>query len=95
VIERICIMRSGPTLLPDHLPPELRGPHQPGTPPPHQSDAMATLPEGMGLEDALADFERAIIRTALDKTGANVLQTAALLKIPRGTLRYKMEKYGL
>ena len=95
VIERICIMRSGPTLLPDYLPPEIRGTQQSGAPSPDQIGAMITLPDGMGLEDALADFERTLIRQALDKTGANVLQTATLLKIPRGTLRYKMEKYGL
>jgi len=93
VIERICIMHAGPLLLPEHLPQEIRaagaaqlsaGPG--GTP---------QLPDGKGLEDALSDYERAIIGQALKMTGGNVQQTATLLKIPRGTLRYKMEKYGL
>ncbi len=95
VIERICIMRPGPTLLPDYLPPEICGAQQPGAPSAVHDTPDATLPDGMGLEEALANFECGIIREALNKTGANVLQTASLLKIPRGTLRYKMEKYGL
>ena len=94
VIERICIMRSGPTLLPEYLPQEIRG-----TAPLPQTAAVtppaAALPDGVGLEDAVADYERAIIQQALVRTRANVLQSAALLKIPRGTLRYKMDKYGL
>ena len=40
-------------------------------------------------------YEREYIRQALRQTAGNVLQAAALLKIPRGTLRYKMSKYHL
>jgi len=92
VIERICIMQHGPTLLPEYLPPEIRGVAQAagasGAKPP-------LLPADKGLEEAVIDFEKAIISQALEITRGNVLQTAAILKIPRGTLRYKMEKYGL
>jgi DNA-binding NtrC family response regulator len=49
----------------------------------------------MGLDDAVMEFEKAIISQALDKARGNVLQTANMLKIPRGTLRYKMDKYEL
>jgi DNA-binding NtrC family response regulator len=48
-----------------------------------------------GLDDAVMEFEKGIISQALVKTRGNVLQTAIMLKIPRGTLRYKMYKYGL
>ena len=95
VIERICIMRHGPTLLAEHLPQEIRG----------ISPAVASsadggrntplLPSDKGLDDAVMEFEKAIIGQALNKTRGNVLQTANMLKIPRGTLRYKMDKYGL
>ena len=92
VIERICIMRTGPTLLPEHLPLEIRsGEHA-------ESDPNATaieVPEGVGLEEAINSIEKTLIRQALQKTGGNVLQTATILRIPRGTLRYKMDKYGL
>ncbi len=91
VIERICIMHSGPALLPEYLPAEItlfEG-----------SDATAPsaelLQRGVGLEEATEKFEREIIAAALRETGRNVLQAALLLKVPRGTLRYKMEKYGL
>ncbi|MBU5636520.1 sigma-54 dependent transcriptional regulator [Geomonas sp. Red69] len=94
VIERICIMRSGPTLLAEHLPQEIRSGHYSdaaaGTP----ANAIA-IPEGLGLEEAISSIEKALIEKALQQTAGNVLQTAANLKIPRGTLRYKMEKYGL
>jgi DNA-binding NtrC family response regulator len=96
VIERICIMNYGPTLLPEHLPSEIRGGASSATPllVPQSVQSLQTLIEG-GLDDAVMNFEKNIIRQALDKTGGNVLQTAAMLKIPRGTLRYKMDKYGL
>ncbi len=94
VIERSCIMHRGPALMPEHLPAEIRG----GTMPAPSSNATTApapeLPSG-GLEEAVAQLERSLISAALAKTGSNVLKTATLLKIPRGTLRYKMDKYGL
>lgn len=94
VIERICIMRTGPALLPEYLPQEIRSSCTPAATAPLPS-ALITLPQDMGLEDAIAGYECSIIRQALEKSHSNVMQTAALLKIPRGTLRYKMDKYGL
>ncbi|GAM07797.1 acetoacetate metabolism regulatory protein AtoC [Geobacter sp. OR-1] len=89
VIEKICIINQGPTLTASHLPPEISGA-------PTRS-ARAELPdvETLGLEGAVEAFELEIIRAALDKCGGNVLKTAELLKIPRGTLRYKMGKLGI
>jgi DNA-binding NtrC family response regulator len=93
VIERICIMRPGPTLLPEHLPLEIRD-----ISPAAGGEAATTkvyLPPGIGLEDAVSSYEKSLISHALQNSGGNVLQTASILMIPRGTLRYKMEKYGL
>ena len=96
VIERICIMKYGPTLLPEHLPQELRGTQAGGgLAAVQQSAPQAQMSLETGLDEAVINFERNIIRQALEKTGGNVLQTSTLLKIPRGTLRYKMDKYGL
>jgi len=89
-MERICIMQQGPTLLPEHLPPEIRGDETNGSP---ALNAVAAYE--IGLEEALIDFERKIINSALQQCNKNVLQAAQLLKIPRGTLRYKMEKLGI
>jgi DNA-binding NtrC family response regulator len=96
VIERICIMQSGPELLAEHLPVEIRGTAAGAVPALGTSLVkVPVLPEGKGLDDAVMDFEKAIIRQALLHSRGNVLQTASHLKIPRGTLRYKMDKYGL
>lgn len=96
VIERICIMNYGPSLLPEHLPQEIRGVTPAGgsliAGQPAQS---IQLPTDTGLDAAVMNFEKNIIRHALEKSRGNVLQTAAMLKVPRGTLRYKMDKYGL
>ena len=93
VIERICIMHDGPVLSQDYLPPEINRfrPASPVAPagPPEREAADA------GLEEALAVYEKSLIRSALERTGGNVLQAAQALKVPRGTLRYKMAKYGL
>jgi DNA-binding NtrC family response regulator len=91
VTERICIMHHGPLLLPAHLPSEVMEASDWG----ERHDAAEILRSGTGLEDATERYERRLIETALAESGGNVLQAAALLRIPRGTLRYKMTKYGL
>lgn len=95
IIERICIMQHGPTLLPEHLPQEIRTglASSIALKSVKQNEAIQLSEEG--LEEALAGYEKKIILEALTRTRGNVLQSALILKIPRGTLRYKMEKYGL
>jgi DNA-binding NtrC family response regulator len=89
VIERICIMHQGPLLLAEYLPHELtRNNHGEIPPLPEESFEL-------GLEEATELLEKRLIASALARTSGNVLQTAQLLKVPRGTLRYKMAKYGL
>ncbi|AJE03784.1 sigma-54-dependent transcriptional regulator [Geobacter pickeringii] len=91
VIERTCIMHDGPRLIPGHLPREISPPAAPQAATPET--ALADLQ--LGLEAATDRYERQLIAAALATTGNNVLQTAQLLKIPRGTLRYKMSRHGL
>lgn len=86
-IERICIMQAGPILLPAHLPSEI-GRKEPAVKTCLSSQETFTA----GLEEAVSGFEKQLILAALEKSGGNVLQAAQLLQIPRGTLRYKMEK---
>ena len=50
------------------------------------------------LPDQGIDFEeieRAVLSAALRKTGNNVVRAANLLRLGRGSLRYRLEKYGL
>ena len=43
----------------------------------------------------MEEVERDLLVKALEKTGGNVARTSRLLNVPRGTLRYKLDKYGL
>ncbi len=89
IIERICIMASGPLLEPAHLPPELHRAE-------HHALSDTVKPDlSQGLENTVAVFEKQLVIQALEKSEGNVVKASLLLKIPRGTLRYKMEKYGL
>jgi DNA-binding protein Fis len=40
-------------------------------------------------------FTRSLLEKALARSGGNISQAAKLLGIPRGTLRYKLEKYAI
>jgi len=89
IIERICIMAKGPLLEPSHLPPELhRMPH-------HITSSITQTDLTQGLESAVACFEKQLVSQALEQADGNVVKASLILKIPRGTLRYKMEKYGV
>jgi DNA-binding NtrC family response regulator len=43
----------------------------------------------------VGEIEKELIAKALKITGGNVAKTSRLLNVPRGTLRYKLEKYEL
>jgi len=90
VIERICIMHNGPVLRLEYLPREISQQDRPAAP-----AISSELLGDMGLEETIEALEKKIIASALDRSHSNVLQAALLLRIPRGTLRYKMAKYGL
>jgi DNA-binding NtrC family response regulator len=96
VIERICIMKYGPELLSEYLPVEIRDNTACTDASSKTTASRVYSPSDIkGLDEAVMEFEREIICQALTQNKGNVLQTAIQLKIPRGTLRYKMEKYGL
>jgi len=91
IVERICIMHNVETLKHEHLPAEIWG-EKP------RADAPVSFeipPEGIMLEEMVGQIEKELIGKALEITGSNVAKTARLLSVPRGTLRYKLEKYEL
>lgn len=91
IVERICIMNSGGVITPDQLPREIAGEAAP-----RQSEMMFDIPpEGADLEKMLENIEKEVLKQALKMTDGNVSGTSRLLNTPRGTLRYKLEKYGL
>ena len=93
VIERICIMHDAEMLRADHLPKELTG---------HYDHAdLRALPfdfpvpsEGIDLEEAVDQFTLYLIKKVMGMAEGNISQAAKLLGIPRGTLRYKIDKYN-
>ena len=88
VVERIVVLESCETVLPEHLPKEILYPKS--------STAAAgpgiTLPEG-GL--FLDEVERQLILQALERAAGNKTQAAKLLGITYDSLRYQIKKFGL
>ncbi len=91
VVERICIMHNAETIKPNFLPGEIWG----ETPRKEAPFAFDIPPEGILLEEMIAQIEKELIAKAITVTGGNVAKTARLLNVPRGTLRYKLEKYEI
>ncbi|HAD04169.1 MAG TPA: Fis family transcriptional regulator [Desulfuromonas sp.] len=91
VVERICIMHNVEVITPDCLPKEIWG-----DPPLREAEFSFEIPpEGLFLEDFIGGVEKDLIEKAFKLTGGNVAKTSRLLNVPRGTLRYKLEKYQL
>lgn len=91
VVERICIMHRGDTILPEHLPQEIWGQN-------HEIASSLNLdlpPSGIDFDNVILDIERQLILKAMERTAGNVAKAARLLNMARGTLRYKLEKYAI
>jgi two-component system, NtrC family, response regulator AtoC len=91
VVERICIMTNEEVIRPELLPGEIFG----SAPQKDSPFSYEIPPEGILLDEMIGEIEKELIGKALKITGANIAKTARLLNVPRGTLRYKVEKYGL
>jgi DNA-binding NtrC family response regulator len=90
VIERIVVLESGETVLPEHLPKEILYRKGVGSPAAHGSGI--TLPEA-GL--SLDEVEKTLILQALEKSAGNKTQAAKLLGVTYDSLRYQIKKFGL
>ena len=91
VVERICIMHNQETITPECLPREIWGENPLNEAP----ETYHIPPNGVLFEEIVGKVELGLISEALRITDGNVAKTARLLNLPRGTLRYKMEKYQL
>ncbi|MFK5927515.1 MAG: sigma-54 dependent transcriptional regulator [Desulfuromusa sp.] len=91
VVERICIMHNVEQITPAHLPREIWG-ESPQSEMPFKYEIP---PEGIILDDVVGQIEKELVVKAFKITGGNVAKTARILNVPRGTLRYKLEKYEL
>ena len=91
LIERAMLMASGGMLTLGDLPTELK---TPATPPAKAANPAADIPLGPeGLD--IREVERELILKALKATGGNQSRAAALLKMSRDQLRYRVRKFGL
>jgi two-component system response regulator PilR (NtrC family) len=61
-----------------------------------EPNVSARIPErGVNLESLLADYERSLLREALERTGGVKKRAAGLLGISFRSFRYRLEKLGL
>jgi DNA-binding NtrC family response regulator len=90
VIERIVVLESCETVLPEHLPKEILYPKG--------IEIKATAGSGFTLPDAglsLDDVEKTFILQALERSAGNKTQAAKLLGVTYDSLRYQIKKFGL
>ena len=56
---------------------------------------MLNLLSDDNVSEQLESYEKKLIMEALKKSGWKVVDAAKFLRIPRTSLQYKMEKYGI
>lgn len=104
IIREALIVSAGPTILPEFLSPDLRrdGPAAPERP---DADQWRQLPQfvdawgAAGERDlyrrALEQFDRLMLRIAMDKAEGHQARAAEILGISRVTLRSKLKALGM
>jgi transcriptional regulator with PAS, ATPase and Fis domain len=94
LIERICLLEDGDVVRLDHLPARILR-ETPGMPAAGRR-AGAEAPQGRAdYREATANFQRALIRSALDGHAGQLAPAAAQLGLTRHALRHQMLKLGL
>ena len=87
ILERAAVMVDGPVIDVDALDFPERGTAQ--------RQAALAINDSVGLDDQLADQERAALEAALAKTGGNRTAAARLLGLSFRQLRYRLKKLGI
>jgi transcriptional regulator with GAF, ATPase, and Fis domain len=83
LVERMVVVADGPVILPQHLPPELRG----------GQGAKSVVRSGAFL--SLAEIERQHVEAALERCEWNQSEAARALEITRAQLRHRIKQYGI
>jgi DNA-binding NtrC family response regulator len=79
VVERAALACGGTLISLADLPPAIAG----------------AAADGGGYQEAMADFERALIRSTLDRVGNDRREAARVLGLSLATLYRRLEKLGL
>lgn len=91
ILERLAVLGPRQGFIPASLlPPEITGAILNNV----VSLTVATEDESCGLDESLERLERKLIEDAMAKADGNQTQAAAILKISRGTLQYKLKKFA-
>jgi two-component system NtrC family response regulator len=91
MVERLLIMRNGDSISLDDLPDKIRSGASPIATSPKTVKVINLPDEGYSLEL----LEREVVVAALERNNWNQTAAAKFLRIPRHTLIYRMEKYGI
>ena len=100
-VERAIVLGDGAWIRPEHLPPDISGPRNSAPAPEPNSEPLAMAPAAMRVAPGpaaprpLHELERDGIIAALQATGGNKVQAAALLQIDRSTLYKKIKDYSI
>ncbi|MBN1883975.1 MAG: sigma-54-dependent Fis family transcriptional regulator [Candidatus Krumholzibacteriota bacterium] len=92
VIERAVLLSADGSITPADLPIEAEESETGIRVEERQGRIRIDLPPG---GTSLEEIERAAILAAIERTGGNITRAAGLLRVSRGTLRYKMKKYDI
>jgi two-component system, NtrC family, response regulator AtoC len=88
VVERAMILAEGDAITLEGLPKEIRG-----------SEGIIPVPQeedgSLSLKKAQKDLEKTLIKRALNRTGGNRSQAAALLEISYPSLLQKIREFGI
>ena len=94
IIQAVVLSR-GPLLLPEDLPPEVRGLAAGESAAGEEEGPENLLPPGLSLGEAVASYERRLIKEALARSAGVQRQAARLLGIRPTTLNEKLKRLGL
>lgn len=90
ILERVMVLYGGKKVIqPDHLPPELLESD------PAISGGIGKSPGEYSLQEAVNNYERELIVSALERAGGNQSEAARILNTTRRILRYRVEKLNL
>ncbi len=95
VVERTVALESSATILPESWPRHLSESRASGNDSLDAHRIEIDHDKGVNLEALVAEFEKALLTKALERTGGIKKRAARLLSISFRSMRYRVDKYGL